>query len=398
MLKNSHPIFPCCSTVDQPMSAPRYSFGTKVQAGDRNAAGEMAGTMQATRATKSLPAARLNTVKRAFCTRRADLSGAVLLDPSHTPTVGSLVLSEVVSLGHHARLELCDGRRSKLFVGDEVITCYGHRYAPDQYEATVPSDLGQCALVTSGGVTGIVEHRHAGVGKATQLQPVGLLGDANGMPLTLDRFSLPRPSGPWMAHAPVFAVLGTSMNAGKTTTAAHLIHGLKRAGLRVAAAKITGTGSGADYWHLRDAGAVAVLDFSDCGLPSTYRVELEALHAVLMKILAELGRSAPDAIVLEVADGLYQRETAMLIEAPWFREVVDNVLFAATDAMSMFAGVTLLRQHGLPVVALSGVISSSPLAMREAVTALAMPVLTVAQLEDPEVITPLVFAQSHVGR
>lgn len=336
---------------------------------------------------------RLALAKRAFTTRRADLTGAVLLDASHRPAVGNLVLSEVVDIGHHGRLELCDGRRSKLFLGDEIITCYGHRYAPDQYEVTIPDDLRQCALATSGGVTGIVEHRHAGVGRATQLRPIALLGDAQGRPLTLDRFSLPRPSGPVVSPAPVFAVLGTSMNAGKTTTAAHLIHGLKRAGARVAAAKLTGTGSGADYWHMKDAGAVAVLDFSDCGMPSTYRVELESLHVTLSTILAELARWSPDAIVMEVADGLYQRETAMLIEAPWFREVVDGVLFAAPDAMSLSAGVALLRRFNLPVTALSGVVSMSPLAMREATAALAMPVLTIPELEDPEIVAPLVFAK-----
>lgn len=335
---------------------------------------------------------RLAAAKRAFTSRRADLSGAVLLDASHRPQVGSLVLSEVVDIGHHGRIELCDGRRSKLFVGDEVITCYGHRYAPDQYEVTIPEDLRPCALATSGGVTGIVERRHASVRRATQLRPIALLGDANGRPLTLDRFALPRPTGPVVAPAPVFVVLGTSMNAGKTTTAAHLIHGLRRAGLRVAAAKLTGTGSGADYWHMKDAGAVAVVDFSDCGMPSTYRVELESLHVALSSIFAELARWSPDAIVMEVADGLYQRETAMLIEAPWFRDVVDGVLFAAPDAMSLFAGVTLLRRLELPVIALSGVVSMSPLAMREATAALAMPVMTLAELENPEVVAPLLFA------
>lgn len=345
-----------------------------------------------TSAAQTGTSARLAAAKRAFTTRRADLSGAVLLDASHRPQVGSLVLSEVVDIGHHSRIELCDGRRARLFVGDEVITCYGHRYAPDQYEVTIPNDLRACALATSGGVTGIVERRHAGVGRATQLRPIALLGDAEGRPLTLDRFALPRPAGLVVSPAPVFAVLGTSMNSGKTTTAAHLIRGLHRAGVRVAAAKLTGTGSGADYWHMKDAGAMAVVDFSDCGMPSTYRVELESLHVALSSILAELARSSPDAIVMEVADGLYQRETAMLIEAPWFRDVVDGALFAAPDAMSLIAGVTLLRRLELPVVGLSGVISMSPLAMREATAALAMPVLTAAELEDPEVAAPLVFA------
>lgn len=338
-------------------------------------------------------AVRLARAKRAFTTRRVDLSGASLIGTAHRPQVGSVVLSEVTSIGQHRHLELCDGRRSRLFTGDEIITCYGHRYAPDQYEATVPDDVGPCELTTSGGVTGTVQHRHARAGRATRLRPIALLGDANGQPLTLDRFALPVPGTGVTSPAPVFAVLGTSMNSGKTTTAAHLIHGLGRAGLRVAAAKVSGTGSGADYWHMKDAGAVAVLDFSDCGMPSTYRVDPTALQAVAATILAELAKAQPDAIVLEIADGLYQRETAMIAASPWFREIVDAVLFAAPDAMSLFAGVTLLRQHALPLVAVSGVVTMSPLAMREARGAIDVPVLTVSDLENPEMITPLVFAR-----
>ena len=45
---------------------------------------------------------------------------------------------------------------------------------------------------------------------------------------------------------PVLIVAGTAMNAGKTTAAARLIKGLQRAGLRVGAAKVTGTGAGGD--------------------------------------------------------------------------------------------------------------------------------------------------------
>ena len=61
------------------------------------------------------------------------------------------------------------------------------------------------------------------------------------------------------------------MNSGKTTTAAHLIKGLVQAGLKVGAAKLTGTGAVGDIWLMQDAGANLVLDFTDTGFPSTYR-------------------------------------------------------------------------------------------------------------------------------
>lgn len=335
--------------------------------------------------------ARLKAAKRGFCLRRVGLDDATLLGRQEAPEAGSLLLARVAQVGHHGRIELPDGRRSRLYVGDEVLVCYGHRYAPDQYGIRVPERVQRCALATSGGVAGDVENQHDAIGRPTQLQPIGLVGDAEGRPLNLARFSIPCVDDA-AVRAPVFAVLGSSMNSGKTTTAACTVHGLSRAGLRVAAAKITGTGSGADYWHMLDAGAVAVRDFSDCGLPSTYRVDLATLRRVFFSLLAELQRFEPDAIVIEISDGLYQRETAMMIEAPWFVSTVDRVLLAAPDAMSLVAGVGIAHRHGLPVAALSGLISRSPLAMREAGDALGMRVLTTADLESPEIVAPLLFS------
>ncbi len=55
------------------------------------------------------------------------------------------------------------------------------------------------------------------------------------------------------------------MNAGKTTTAASLIKGVTAYGMKVGAAKITGTGAGGDFWFMIDSGTEPVLDFVDAG-------------------------------------------------------------------------------------------------------------------------------------
>ncbi|MFZ5637460.1 MAG: DUF1611 domain-containing protein [Pseudomonadota bacterium] len=335
--------------------------------------------------------ARLEAAKRGFCLRRVDVRVATLLGRQYAPEAGSLFLARVTELGHHTRIELPDGRRARLFAGDEVVACYGHRYAPDQYGIRVPEHMQRCALATSGGVAGELESRHDAVGRPTMLQPIGMLGDLSGAPLNLTRFALP-PVERCPVQVPVFAVLGSSMNSGKTTTAACTVRGLTNAGMRVAAAKITGTGSGADYWHMLDAGAIAVRDFSDCGLPSTFRVDLQTLQRTFFTLLSELQRSAPDAIVIEISDGLFQRETAMMVAAPWFRDAVDKVLLAAPDAMALATGVEILRRHALSVAALSGLVSRSPLAMQEAAEQTGLRVLDIAGLESPEIVTPLLFS------
>lgn len=78
---------------------------------------------------------------------------------------------------------------------------------------------------------------------ATTLSPVGLLTREDGSRLRL--ITGPAPAGD-QPRPVTIAVVGASMNAGKTTTAAHLVRGLRQSGLRVGAAKTTGTGAGGD--------------------------------------------------------------------------------------------------------------------------------------------------------
>jgi hypothetical protein len=333
-----------------------------------------------------LPARRLARAKRAYTARHFDASDAVRLLDGATlqPRAGDLLLARIDKLGKHAQLEQADGRKSTLFCGDEIVVAYAPRYAPDQYEAHVPATLAPCQLVAGGGVAAEVVARHVAIAAATDITPLGLLADANGERLNLARHALAKRA--LRGARPItIASVGTSMNAGKTTTAAHLIRGLTRAGFAVGAAKITGTGSGNDPWLLRDAGAGVVLDFTDAGHASTYQLDLPALVEVMERLLSNLAAQRVDAIVIEVADGLFQRETAQLLRAPEFRRAVDALVFSSSDAMGAAAGTQWLSRCGLPVLAIAGTLTKSPLAQREAHAATGLPVLGLGDLGNPDV-------------
>jgi len=172
------------------------------------------------------------------------------------------------------------------------------------------------------------------------------------------------------------------MNAGKTTTAARLIKGLVRAGKRVGAAKVTGTGAGGDYWQMKDAGALEVVDFTDAGFASTYLLPPQDVEKAFLRLLSHLGNLKLDAIVVEVADGILQAETAQLLASQGFSYYCDKVIFAASDALGAVAGVQWLHARELDVCAVSGLLTASPLAIRETSSALGLPVLSKADLSD----------------
>jgi len=273
-----------------------------------------------------------------------------------------------------------------LHLGDEILVAYGDRYAPDQFESQVPMDLGPTNLVASGGVASTVLSRSAQVGRATDITPIALVTDEMRVPLNLNRFgvSVAEPTTP---RPRTIAVIGTSMNSGKTTTVQSLVVGLRAAGEIVGATKITGTGSGADYWVMVDAGASCVVDFTDVGLVSTYRIPFSVVEANLALLVDHLTNAGCTAVVIEVADGIYQQETALLLESGVFRNYVDGVVFAAADAVGAVAGTEYLGGLGLPVVAASGMLTRSPLAHREASKECSVPVFTRDELADATTAT-----------
>jgi hypothetical protein len=131
---------------------------------------------------------------------------------------------------------------------------------------------------------------------------------------------------------------------------------------------------------MRDAGAFAVYDFSDCGFPSTYGCTQEELLSIHAVIAANLAAQGADCVVYEIADGVLQQETVALLRAPAFARTVDAFVYAAADPLSVVGGLAALRGLGVTPVALAGKLTMSPLAMLEVGQAIDIPCLTAKQL------------------
>lgn len=70
--------------------------------------------------------------------------------------------------------------------------------------------------------------------------------------------------------------------------------------------------------------------------------------------------------VLELADGVIQQETAMLLGCPEVVLRIHKLIFCANDAFGAIGGLrTLIEKFNLIPDALSGICSSSPLHIRE---------------------------------
>ncbi len=338
--------------------------------------------------------ARFNKAKRSFVTRRVpenDMYG--LLYEGAKPKRGDLVLARITELGHHKRIERIDGRRARLYPGDEVILCFGDRYAPDQFESKVPDSMSPCHMVAAGGIASEALCWHKRISGPTEIEPIGLITNAAGKVLNIADYALQLPVTPLPEadHIPCTVVVGTSMNAGKTTTAAHLIHGLNKAGYKVGAMKITGTGAGGDLWLMQDSGAHQVLDFTDAGFPTTFNAPADQVVSVFEILSNALINMGCNALVVEIADGLYQQETQQILQYSSFKTRFNGVLFAAREAMGASGGAEWLLQEGYQVLGISGQICASPLAQREAAQVLSLPVYDLDTLSCPEIAPGLLY-------
>src|SRR5262245_2021950 len=324
---------------------------------------------------------RLRSAKAAFTTRRVARDAFASLSSDRCPNPGDLVLAVVDSIGQHDGLQLASGRRARIHEGDEILLCYGNRYATSQWEAVVPPSLEACDLVAAGGVAGKVRSRHASAQHPTRLLPVGLAANDRGVPLNLRDHALPAREELPQELAPMAGVVGTSMDGGKTTAACALIRGLARKGRRVAGIKLTGTGACGDYFQMLDAGAAVVADFTDAGFVSTYRSSTEELLRILCTLVGHAMAEGADVIVAEIADGVAQGETAALLASECFHRAARVLLLAAGDALGAQAAVARLVAVGLAPAAITGLASISMLTALETRELTGLPVLGLAELE-----------------
>lgn len=336
-------------------------------------------------------------IKWAYSTRRvpdrpavhADLSGR-LCDASACPRRNDVFVAEVVSIGRHTRIESPETRRTRIFEGDLVGLVYGNRYATKQFEGIVPADLGACHIMSVAGCSGHVVGMSSDLAPPTIVRPLGRLLGADGRPVNLaDHALVPTPAAAGVARPTVVLVVGSSMDAGKTTTCYSLVRGLALTGRRVGAAKLTGTAASKDPMLFHDAGAFRSLDFSDAGHVSTAGCAADELARVHETLTAVLAGDGADVIVLEIADGVVQRETVMLMDHLGRHGLVDHVLYACTDTMGIQHGVEMVERHGLRVRAVTGRVTMSPLSTTEGQAHSPLPVVPTSHLQDAAVAESL---------
>ncbi len=306
---------------------------------------------------------------------------------TYLPKAGDVAIFKVLELGKHSSIQAENGNNHYIFPDDQIMAVFGTRYATAQFEGYLPTQYhDNYQILGKGGVVGVMASCHKkfdDIG-ATQLELVGYAVDENNEVINTIYKNAPRIDfdANKKRDYKIYLSLGASMDSGKTTTAAFLSRGFMLQNQKVAFIKLTGTVYARDCSFVRSCGADMALDFSYAGYPSTYMNSTAQILDILETVLHRIEAIKPDVVVIEVADGLLQRETKALIEHKAFMNLIDGVLLSCADSLSVTNGVRILSNVGHKPMLICGIFTTSPLMVKEVVDNIDVPVFTLENFTD----------------
>jgi hypothetical protein len=297
---------------------------------------------------------KLNKIASATSTLPLDRACAIgTTIPSEGGTV--LIVEALEDKTVYGELELVGGRMARIIKGDLIAAVLGERQALKGYVGVIPPHIAPgdvLHMLNMGGVVGRCVSANPDLGKPLRVRVVGV-ALLDGAPANIRQGAIA-----WKdtlpTSAPLIVISGTCMNSGKTTTACEILRQLSAKGYRMAAAKVAGVATQRDLYNMLDHGAVTGLTFSDAGLASTVQ-NLDAVVPAAKGILAALNDHHPDAIMVELGDGImgHYGVDLLLKDAELMGHMKAHVL-CANDLVGAWGGLQFLRSLDLPVDCVAG--------------------------------------------
>ncbi|MDH3762208.1 MAG: hypothetical protein OEU50_14595 [Gammaproteobacteria bacterium] len=288
---------------------------------------------------------------------------------------GDYVAARVLDTrGHLTAIELASGRMIDVMEGDLVVGAFGTRVATLEAVGDWQSidDSGHLNALTSAGLFGKTTSLSPFLSSPMCLQYHGHVM-RDGDKLTM-RGSLPKIDIiPF--DIPVILIVGTSMSAGKTMSGRVIVHLLSQMGLNVVGAKLTGAARYRDMLSFGDAGASAVYDFVDAGLPSS-AVDEASFREALPYLLSRIAQNRPDVVVAEAGASPMEPYNGAIAK----EMIRDNVRFKLLCAQDPYAvvGVQQAFQRAPDLVAGGAANTDAGIALVKELTG-----LTALNLMDP---------------
>ncbi len=247
---------------------------------------------------------------------------------------GDYVVCKILDAGSNTlKLELPNGRMRGVIGGESIVGALGERFATLEATGTwkkVEEDL-EMHVLTGAGLLGKMTSKSVFI---PNMMKIGYVAHAfrGKEKLTMDSFVEPITEVPY--STPTILLVGTSMSAGKTTSARIVTNLFKLNGLKVVGAKLTGAGRFKDILAVKDVGADVVFDFVDVGLPSSIYPR-EKYKEKLKLLLSKIESQKAEVAVIEIgASPLEPYNGDIAINA--IREQIKCTILSASDPYAVY--------------------------------------------------------------
>jgi hypothetical protein len=191
----------------------------------------------------------------------------------------------------------------------------------------------------------------------------------DGQTLNIRQFAV-TDSGGTDRNAPVYLILGTSSEVGKTTAGVAVLRTLRMQGhTNVIALKATGTPSIAEIARYLDFGASQAFDCIDFGLPTTFPAGRKGISDIFANALKFCFALPAEALVVECAGDPFVGSAPEFLACLKARRSDLKITLAVADALGAMGAKQALAEIGLAISLITGPCTDTP-AMRERTEAL----------------------------
>jgi hypothetical protein len=338
----------------------------------------------------SLPA----DVKRTSALRRVPPLKEIRLR-SEYGTEGDVCAFELPHDTFPITVESPTGRVMTIAPGDTFLATPGYRQARIWALGSVPAGglvpgNDYWVLSDSGVIGELISYSPLEMGHLGRVRYLGAVCGDCGEMLNIRQFSVTGSRGT-DRNAPVYLILGTSTEVGKTTAGVAVLRALRMKGhTTVVALKATGTPSIAEIARYQDFGAAEAFDCIDFGLPTTYPVGRRGLSDIFFNALDFCLSLPADALVVECAGDPVSANAPELLSSLKARRSDLKIVLAAADALGAMGAKQALAEMGLAISLITGPCTDTPI-LREWTEALCgIPAINLAR-------SPNQGPQSHVS-
>jgi hypothetical protein len=272
------------------------------------------------------------------------------------------------------RVESPTGRIMTIAPGDTFLVTPGYRESTRWVSGGIPAGglvpgdhywvLADCGIVGE-----LLDDPSSETGQLGPVRYLGAVCGEDGETLNIRQFAvsgLPAVD----RNSPVFLLLGTSGDVGKTTAGIAVLQALRMKGhTTVVALKATGTASYEEIARYQDFGAAQAFDCIDFGLPTTYPSGRDGIGEVFARALDFCLSLPADALVVECGGDLFGANVPEFLTCLKTRRSDLKITLAAADALGAFGAKQTLARIGLAISLITGPCTDTP-SMRERTEAL----------------------------